>query len=220
MSNCLGLARHYYLLTDRFVYSITRYLVHGPYFNESPSELQQIWAAMESIKESGKARSIGVSNYEESHILTTLETARIPPAVNQIEFHPYLQHGNLLPISRQRAGVVTSAYGALAPLTRNIPGPLDDTLKALSEKYGVSPALICLRWCIEQDVVVITTSRNHERIDEYKKVFDFQLTEGEVGAISAKGTECVKEAYVPRIIRYVRGLKQKDSEEGNASNSK
>ncbi|KAF8903671.1 NADP-dependent oxidoreductase domain-containing protein [Gymnopilus junonius] len=196
------------------------YLLHSPFWTESPSDLQKVWIDMEDIKESGKARSIGVSNYEELHILTTLETARIPPAVNQVEFHPYFSYGNLRNFSRQRANILTTGYGALAPVTHNIPGPLDDTLKALSEKYGVSVGLICLRWCIDQDVAVITTSQKPTRMEEYMTVFDFKLTEEEVNEIREKGALCLKEEYIPRVVRYVEGLKKKAEAAAAAKNKK
>ncbi|KAF8903670.1 ketoreductase [Gymnopilus junonius] len=185
------------------------YLIHSPYWTETPSGFQKAWADMESIKESGKARSIGVSNYEEFHILATLETARIPPAVNQIEYHPYLQHGDLILLSRQRGNVATAAFGALAPITRNIPGPLDKTLQALAEKYGVSTGLICLRWCIDQNIAVITTSYKQERITEYARVFEFKLTEEEVNEIGEKGAlSTLKEGYVPRTVQWIKDLKK------------
>ena len=72
------------------------YLIHAPFFAKSDQDLQKAWAAMESVKEAGKTKSIGVSNYLESHLKATLATAKTPPSINQIEFHPYLQHGSLL----------------------------------------------------------------------------------------------------------------------------
>jgi len=169
---------------------------------------------MEAVKESGKARSIGVSNYDKSHLLATLATARIPPSINQVEFHPYMSHGDLLAFSRSRRNIATSAYGALTPVTRNIPGPLDETLKSLATRYEVSISLICLRWCLDQDVVVITTSQREDRMAEYLRVFTFKLTKEEVQEIAEKGAQCLKgEELVPRVIRYYNGLKSES--EGN-----
>ncbi|RFU28807.1 hypothetical protein B7463_g7508, partial [Scytalidium lignicola] len=183
------------------------YLLHSPYWTESKEDLQIAWAAMEAIKESGKARSIGVSNYDESHIQTTLATARIIPSINQIEYHPYLRHGNLLFFSQDHGNIAISAYGALSPVTRNMPGPLDDTLETLAAKYGVNKGMICLRWCINQNVVVITTSQKEERMKEYLGVFSFKLTQEEVREISEKGAECVHEELLPRVIQYYNRLK-------------
>ena len=65
-----------------------RYLIHAPFFTEDPKELQDAWATMEEVQASGKAKSIGVSNYMVHHLETTLETAKVVPAINQIEFNP------------------------------------------------------------------------------------------------------------------------------------
>lgn len=169
---------------------------------------------MEAVKESGKARSIGVSNYSQSHLLATLATAHTTPSINQIEFHPYLRHGDLIPFSRSHKSVATSAYGALAPVTRNIPGPLDQTLQSLAQKYGVTSGLICLRWCIDQDIVAITTSEKEARMTEYLSVFDFRLTDAEVQEIAEKGTECLQgKELEPGIVHYHRTLKGEDGHE-------
>ncbi|EXJ80420.1 alcohol dehydrogenase [Capronia coronata CBS 617.96] len=190
------------------------YLLHSPYWTDSDADLQRAWKDMEAVKESGKARSIGVSNYSQTHLSATLATARIPPSINQIEFHPYMRQGDVVPVafSHSHSNIATSAYGALAPVTRNIPGPLDQTLESLAKKYGVSTGLICLRWCIDQDIVVITTSEKETRMKEYLTVFDFKLTDGEVQEISDRGTESVGgKELVPRVIRYYRSLKEKDA---------
>jgi diketogulonate reductase-like aldo/keto reductase len=168
---------------------------------------------MESVKESGKARSIGLSNYGEPHILATLATARIHPSINQIEFHPYLRHGDLLPFSRNHGKIAISAYGALAPVTRNIPGPLDETLEMLAKKYSVSKGMICLRWCIDQGVVAVTTSQKEQRMEEYLRVFEFELTQEEVQEIGEKGSECLKEDLVPRVVQYYRRLRAQGQQE-------
>lgn len=85
------------------------YLIHAPYFADGkPDEMQAKWAQMEKIKESGRARSIGVSNFLQGHLETVLQTAKVPPAINQIEFHPYLQHGKLLDFHREK-GIAVSA---------------------------------------------------------------------------------------------------------------
>jgi diketogulonate reductase-like aldo/keto reductase len=139
-----------------------RHLIHAPYWTNSDTDLQKAWAGMEAIKANGKARSIGVSNYEPRHLKATLATARIPPSINQIEFHPYFawREGRNYLLALREDNVAVSAYGALTPLTRNIPGPLDEKIQVLAKKYNVNPELICLRWCIDQDIVVVTTTRH------------------------------------------------------------
>ena len=141
---------------------------------------------MESVKASGKARNIGVSNYLQKHVEATLATATEPPSVNQIEYHPYLQHGDLIPYLKSR-GIVAVAYGSLAPVTRAKPGPCDALLEAMARKYYVSEGEIALRWCIDQGLPTITTSGKEERLQEYLRATTFRMTPKEVRDISDAG---------------------------------
>lgn len=166
------------------------YLIHSPFFADGdPALLQAKWAELEAIRASGRARSIGVSNFLQRHLEVVLETARVPPAINQIEFHPYLQHGSLLQFHRERA-IAVSAYSGLSALTRAGPGPLDDVYPALARKYGVSEGEVALRWILDQGVVAITTSSSEERLKSFlTKVPSFKLTPAEVQLIADKGGE-------------------------------
>ncbi|KAK4698021.1 hypothetical protein P7C71_g138, partial [Lecanoromycetidae sp. Uapishka_2] len=162
------------------------YLIHSPFFAKTDADLQKAWAAMEEVKASGKARSIGVSNYLESHLTATLATAKVPPSINQIEFHPYLQHGSLLPYHKSQ-NIAVAAYGPLTAVTKAKPGPCDEVLAFLSKKYYVSEGEIALRWCIDQDVVAITTSGKEERLSDYLRAMTFKLTPKEVNDLSEAG---------------------------------
>lgn len=166
------------------------YLIHSPFFADgNPSLLQEKWAEMEAIKASGRARSIGVSNFLQKHLEVLLQTAKVPPAVNQIEFHPYLQHGDLLRFHRERA-IAVSAYAGLTPVTRARPGPLDDVYPGLARKYGVSEGEVALRWILDQGVIAITTSAKEERLKSYiTKLPAIKLTPKEVQLISDKGRD-------------------------------
>ncbi|KAL3466601.1 NADP-dependent oxidoreductase domain-containing protein [Aspergillus heterothallicus] len=164
------------------------YLIHSPFFAQSPAELQTAWAAMEKVKESGKARAIGVSNFLQHHLETILETARIPPAINQIEYHPYLQHGSLVPF-HGRQGIKTASYGPLTPATRAKGGPLDPLLSKLAEKYGVGQGEILLRWSIDRGTVSITTSGKESRLKTYLDALKFQLTQEEVEEVARIGEQ-------------------------------
>jgi diketogulonate reductase-like aldo/keto reductase len=164
------------------------YLIHSPFFAKTDEDLQKAWAAMEEVKASGKARSIGVSNYLEPHLKAMLATAKVPPSVNQIEFHPYLQHKNLLPY-QQSQNIATAAYGPLTAATKAKPGPCDDMLAALAKKYYVSKGEISLRWCIDQDIVAITTSGKEERLSDYLRAMTFKLTPKEVKDLGEAGLE-------------------------------
>jgi diketogulonate reductase-like aldo/keto reductase len=101
------------------------YLIHSAWLASNDVELQSAWAEMEKVQRSGKARSIGVSNYLQSHLETTLAVATIPPSINQVEFNPYLQHESLLPWSKSK-NIAVSAFGPLTSITKAKPGPCDE----------------------------------------------------------------------------------------------
>ena len=175
------------------------YLIHAPFFAEgNKAKLQSAWATMEEVAASGKAKSIGVSNYYQADLAATLETCKVRPALNQIEFHPYLQHGDLLPYMKNQ-GIEVEAYGPLTPLTKVKDGPLDPILEQLAKKYGVNPGEILLRWCLDQDVIPITTSSKEQRMSDSLRVFTFNLTPKEITQISETGNQ---HHYRVRILSF------------------
>ena len=143
---------------------------------------------MEKVKQSGKAKSIGVSNYLQAHLEATLKTATIPPSINQIEYHPYLQHGDLLSYHAAH-DIAVAAYGPLTAVTKAKPGPCDDIYASLAKKYYVSEGEIALRWCIDQGIVAITTSGKEERLSDYLRATTFTMTPKEVKEISEAGNQ-------------------------------
>ncbi|KAJ5794455.1 hypothetical protein N7457_001054 [Penicillium paradoxum] len=164
------------------------YLIHAPYFAKTEEELQAAWATMEQVKASGKARSIGVSNFLQKDLEIILKTAKVVPSVNQIEFHPYLQHGDLVPYQESK-GIKTVSYGGLTPATRAQGGPLDPLLSSLATKYAVSQSEVLLRWIIDRGCVAITTSGKESRLSNYLRVFTFNLTPPEIDEISNIGKQ-------------------------------
>ena len=77
-------------------------------------------------------------------------------------------------------GIATEAYGPLTPVTKGGPGPVDDILAGLARKYGVNPGEILLRWCIDQDIVPITTSGKEQRLSDYLRAMTFKLNPKEI----------------------------------------
>jgi len=86
-------------------------------------------------------------------------------------------------------GIATEAYGPLTPITKGAPGPLDNALSALARKYAVSESEVLLRWCIDQDVVAITTSSKEQRLSDYLRCTKFKLTPGEVRELTETGNQ-------------------------------
>ena len=167
---------------------VDQYLIHAPFFATSDEDLQKKWADLEAIHASGKAKTIGVSNFLQKDLEAILKTAKIVPASNQIEYHPYLHHGDLIEFHKKH-GIATAAYAPLTAVVRAKPGPLDGTYEQLAQKYGVTPGEIALRWVIDQGIVALTTSGSEQRLKQYQKVAQFKLTPKEVEEISELGKQ-------------------------------
>jgi diketogulonate reductase-like aldo/keto reductase len=125
------------------------------------------WRAMESLVESGKARAIGVSNYTIPLLTQLLSLAKIPPAVNQIEIHPFLPNQQLIDFCRSK-GVVPVAYSPLGSQDQ-VPGTgekvaTNKDLIAVAEKNGVSLAQVLIAWGIRRGYAVLPKSSNEGRI--------------------------------------------------------
>ena len=162
------------------------YLIHDPFFAKKPEDLQEKWKVLESLKAQGLAKSIGVSNFRIQDLKSVLEIATVKPVVNQIEFHPYLQSRDLIAFQKEH-GIATEAYGPLTTTTKASPGPVDHVLAKLAKKYAVSEGEICLRWCIDQDIVPITTSGKEQRLSDYMRCAAIKLTPSEIKAINEEG---------------------------------
>ncbi|MBI0584549.1 MAG: aldo/keto reductase [Methanomassiliicoccus sp.] len=142
------------------------YLVHWP--REGRMEA---WKAMERILDEGRARAIGVSNYLVRHLDDTIARSPVVPAVDQVEFSPFLYQKELLSYCRSR-GIVLEAYSPLARGRR-----FDDPrLVKLASKYGRTPAQMMLRWVLQKGMVAIPKSAHPERMRENASVFDFEIS--------------------------------------------
>lgn len=158
------------------------YLIHYPV----PERLRS-WRALESLRASGRTRSIGVSNYTIRHITELLAKTETVPAVNQVELHPYLYQRELLEYCRKNR-IVIEAY---SPLTHG-ERLSDPKLVAIAKKYPSagrqggsagapavrtkSAAQILIRWALQHDLVVLPKSANRQRIVEDADVFDFIIS--------------------------------------------
>jgi len=146
--------------------TVDLYLIHWPV----PGLRRDSWKALLRLKEEGRIRSAGVSNYTIRHLEELLASSPTPPAVNQVEFHPFLYQERLLEFCNGRK-IQLEAYSPLAR-ARRLGHPV---LKEIATKYGRTPAQILIRWGLQHDLVVIPKSVRPERIRENAQVFDFDL---------------------------------------------
>ena len=150
------------------------YLVHWPV----PGAYLEAWKVLEELLAEGRTRAIGVSNFLVPQLETLLAKARIAPAVNQVEWHPWLQQPALVEFCRQH-GIVFQAW---SPLMQGRVGE-EPELVRIARGHGKSPAQVAIRWGLQRQVVMIPKSVKHARIAENAGVFDFELTADEVAAI-------------------------------------
>jgi 2,5-diketo-D-gluconate reductase A len=158
------------------------YLIHWP--RPHHDLYVETWRALEKIYAGGRAKAIGVSNFQIPHLQRLLDETDIVPAVNQIELHPYLTQPELRAFHADH-GIVTEAWSPLAKGGRLLADPVVTTI---AEKYARTPAQIVLRWHIQLGNMVIPKSVTASRISENIDVFGFELAHDDVDAIADLNT--------------------------------
>jgi diketogulonate reductase-like aldo/keto reductase len=144
------------------------YLIHWPVEDLR----KESWRALEKLLKEGRCRAVGVSNYMTWHLEELLEGSSTVPAVNQVEFSPYLYLRDLHDFCRSH-DIRLESY---SPLTKG--HQLNDPkLAEVARKYSKSPAQILIRWALQKGVVVIPKSSRKERIKENAEVFDFTISD-------------------------------------------
>lgn len=170
----------------------------------------ETYKALENLQKLGKAKSIGVSNFNIKQLQDIFDNCESKPVNNQVELNPYLQNEELVEFC-QKNGVVVSCYGpigARAMLTDKNDVPIlleDETILKIAGRHNKSPAQVCVRWGIQRNLVMIPKSVTPSRIEENFQVFDFNLTDEEMLEIKAinknfrvYGVESLKEhKYYP-----------------------
>jgi diketogulonate reductase-like aldo/keto reductase len=150
---------------------IDLYLIHWPV----PGLRRETWKAMAALRDEGVCRAIGVSNYTIRHLDELRDESSAPPAVNQVEFHPFLYQRELLDYCRRR-GIAVEAY---SPLARGV-RLSEPALVSVGRKYGKTPAQVLIRWALQHGTIPIPKSSRPERIRENAAVFDFSLASGDM----------------------------------------
>ena len=156
------------------------FLIHWPLPTVYDGDYVSTWKTLEEFKGDGRARSIGVSNFQVEHLERLAAETGTVPAVNQIEVHPYLTNEAVRAYGREH-GIATEAWSPIAQ-----GGVLEDpTIAEIAGKTGKTPAQVVLRWHIERDDIVFPKSVTPSRIRENFELFDFELDPADVEAIAA-----------------------------------
>ncbi|WP_333904109.1 aldo/keto reductase [Achromobacter insolitus] len=152
------------------------YLIHWPVAGST--KFVDAWKAMIEMKEDGRARSIGVSNFTQANLERLIDVSGVTPSVNQVELHPGFTQ-RALRAFHARHGIATESWSPLAQ------GGVakDKVILELAKKYGKSAAQVTLRWHLQSDLIVIPKSVTPARIRENIDVFDFELSAADMAAI-------------------------------------
>jgi diketogulonate reductase-like aldo/keto reductase len=154
------------------------FLVHWP-LPGIDIDYVDTWRAMEEIYAGGRCRAIGVSNFDEHHLHRIFEATEVKPAVNQIEAHPYLANDQLRAFCREHE-IAVEPWSPIAQ------GKVvdDPVVGRVAESTGRTPAQVVLRWHLQRGDIVFPKSVKRERMEENLAVFDFELDESAMAAIS------------------------------------
>jgi 2,5-diketo-D-gluconate reductase A len=154
------------------------FLIHWP-LPGIDVDYVETWKAMEEIYASGRARAIGVSNFQAHHLRRLFSETEVRPAVNQIEVHPYLAQEELRAFDADHE-IVTEAWSPIAQGK-----VLDDpAITAIADALGRTPAQVVLRWHVQRGDVVFPKSVNRERMQQNFALFDFALDEGQMATLT------------------------------------
>jgi 2,5-diketo-D-gluconate reductase A len=155
------------------------FLIHWP-LPGIDVDFVETWKAFEEIYASGRARSIGVSNFQPTHIRRLLQETDVVPAVNQIEVHPFLTNDEARAANAEH-GIATEAW---SPIAQGL--VLDNpVIGGIATEHGKTPAQVVLRWHVQRGDIVFPKSVTRSRVEENFDIFDFELSDSEVGFISA-----------------------------------
>jgi 2,5-diketo-D-gluconate reductase A len=167
-------------LADLGLDQVDLFLIHWPLPTRYDGDFVSTWRTLIEHQLGGRARSIGVSNFQPDHLARLAEETDVVPAVNQIEVHPYF--GNeAARAADAAAGILTEAWSPLAQ------GAVldDDVITKIAAQVGRTPAQVTLRWHIQRGDIVFPKSSTPERMAENFALFDFELDDDAVRAITA-----------------------------------
>jgi 2,5-diketo-D-gluconate reductase A len=156
------------------------FLIHWPLPTLYDGDYVSTWKTLEAFKADGRARSIGVSNFQVEHLERLAAECDVVPAVNQIELHPYLLNEAVRAYGESR-GIATEAWSPIAK-GQVLDDPVVTDIASAVER---SPAQVVLRWHIQRGSIVFPKSTTPERIEENLRLFDFELDDGAMERLSS-----------------------------------
>jgi 2,5-diketo-D-gluconate reductase A len=175
------------------------FLIHWPLPTLYDGDFVSTWLTLEEFYRQGRARSIGVSNFQVSHLRRLVQESEVVPAVNQIEVHPYLCNEEVRAANAE-LGIITEAWSPIAK-GRVLKDP---TIGAIASRLGRTPAQVTLRWHIQRGDVIFPKSTTPARIKENLEIFDFELEPEDIAAISALDRgEAGRTGPNPDVFAYV-----------------
>ncbi|MEV0939749.1 aldo/keto reductase [Micromonospora wenchangensis] len=155
------------------------FLIHWPLPTRYDGDFVSTWKTLEEFQRDGRARSIGVSNFQVPHLERLAAEADVVPAVNQIEVHPYLTNEQVRAYGGEH-NILTEAW---SPIAQGL--VLDDpTIVDVAEQVGRTPAQVVLRWHVQRGDIVFPKSTTPKRIEENFQLFDFTLDDTAMERIS------------------------------------
>jgi 2,5-diketo-D-gluconate reductase A len=156
------------------------FLIHWPLPTRYDGDFVSTWNTLIEFQSDGRARSIGVSNFQVDHLARLAEETSVVPAVNQIEVHPYF--GNeAVRAADAAAGILTEAWSPIAQ--GDVLG--DPAVTAIADRLGRTPSQVVLRWHVQRGDIVFPKTTHVERMRENFAIFDFALTDDDVAALTA-----------------------------------
>lgn len=173
------------------------FLIHSPFFGESTSgkiTVEEAWRQMEKLQKEGYAKNIGVSNFNVEMMEKISKICEVPPQVNQIEFHCYLQDQSpgIVKFCKEK-DILVEAYSPLTPILphkmvkASAKPPLDPIIGELCKKYDVTETQLILNWVYSIGILPITTSSNPKRMAEILKITDFEVSPEDIEKITEVG---------------------------------
>ena len=156
------------------------FIIHWPLPTKYDGDYVQTWKTLLEFKEDGRAKSVGVSNFQVPHLQKIIQETGVTPSVNQIELHPYFQNREVVQFCLDN-DIRVEAWSPIAQ------GDVleDEALKGIAKAHTKSTAQVTLRWHIQHGFIVFPKSSSVERMQENFDIFDFELSSDEMAAIDA-----------------------------------